>query len=302
MKDQSAIPSVTILLATFQGEKFLEDQLQSLASQKNVSVRVVINDDGSTDGTLDIIEKWKNTGLITKVSLSNKLGPSLVFQRLLMDNTDNEYIAFSDQDDIWDSNKLYEQIQLVPKNKPTLIFTNRIFLSKNGKESKSLNYRKINPNFRNALVENVSPGNTILINREAANKLSLHYQPDITHYDSWFYLVMSATGDVVHLDKNLVKYRLHDDNLVGLRSIGSFSPFESIRNYLMNAERLKEQEILSLKESDAEYLDRFLGILKEGDKKIRLQNLLRFKIYRQKRIDAMGMKIILFFGVLFNKI
>ncbi len=293
---------MTILLATFQGQRFLEEQLQSLISQKNVSVRVIINDDGSTDGTLEIIEKWKNSGLITKVSLSNKLGPSLAFQRLLMENVDNEFIAFCDQDDIWDSNKLYEQIQLVEKNKPTLIFTNRTILSKNSKESKRVNHRKIKPSFRNALVENVSPGNTILINREAAKKLSLHYQGDVTHYDSWFYLVMSATGYVVHLDKNFVKYRLHDDNLVGLRSIGSFSPFESVRNYLKNAERFKEHKILGLKESDEEYLDRFLDVLKEGDKKIRLQNLFRIKLHRQKRIDAVGMKMVLFFGILFNKI
>ena len=79
MKMGDKIPRVTVLLATFNGVKFLDQQLNSLTGQHEVEVEVYANDDGSTDGTVDLLEIWKETGLIKKITRSNQIGSSQAF-------------------------------------------------------------------------------------------------------------------------------------------------------------------------------------------------------------------------------
>jgi hypothetical protein len=148
----------------------------------------------------------------------------------------------------------------------------------------------------------VVPGNTILINRNAAISLSSFYQPSITHYDSWFYLIMSAIGNVVYLDRELVRYRIHDNNFVGVRTRKNFSPLKSMSNYFENAMHFQNNNTICLKKSDTEYLIQFLNLISKENKTIRIRNLFSIKLYRQKRIDAIGMKFILLLGILFGKI
>lgn len=300
--DKSSIPTVTVLLATFNGETFLEEQLASLACQRNVLTRIIVNDDGSTDNTIEMLEKWKELGLITKVSSSNQIGASKAFQKLLMENLDSDYIAFCDQDDVWEPNKLTEQLELMLTDSPTLVFTKRVYITKEGNVFKKQKEKIIIPSFRNALVENVCPGNTILINRSAAAKLSSFYRPEIGHYDAWFYLIMSATSNTSYLNKELVKYRIHEDNVVGTRSAAHYSVFQSVRNYFTNASTFRELNLDVLTEIDEQYFVRFLSLVHEKKKLIRLRNLLRIQLFRQKRKDSIVMKAVIFLGILFNKL
>ena len=99
-------PKVTVILAAFNGVKFIDEQLASIKSQKGVIVEVYANDDGSTDGTLERLACWQNEGLITTLKLSDRIGSTKAFLELLQLCSDKTYVAFCDQDDIWDSEKL----------------------------------------------------------------------------------------------------------------------------------------------------------------------------------------------------
>ena len=295
-------PSVAILMTTYNGGQFLEEQIQSLVSQKQVVIQIYVNDDGSTDNTLDILQKWKDKGFVANISRSDRIGPNSAFQKLLQENLNKEYIAFCDQDDIWSPNKLTEQIRFMTSKVPTLVFTDRELFTKHQVNSKKNKSRALKPSFQNALLENVAPGNTILINKEAARMLSAFIEPRVAHYDAWFYLIISSLGQVQYVKDKLVKYRLHDNNLVGIRSGEDYSPFNSLRNYFDNAQFFHDFKTGSLGQNDEEYFSRFISLIHERNRFVRLSKALKLQIHRQKRLHSLFVRIFLLAGILFGKI
>jgi glycosyltransferase involved in cell wall biosynthesis len=181
---------VDVLLATFNGEKFLEEQLQSLDQQEDVIVRVWANDDGSDDATLSILLKWQKSGLIKDISTTQRVGSTHAFLKLLSEHSNSEYVAFCDQDDVWDPITLITQVGKLTSEMPMAITSRRLYIDSVGSiigESKRL--RKA-PSFENAMLENIAPGNTILMNRRAIELINEFPNPRVTHYDSWVYLLI----------------------------------------------------------------------------------------------------------------
>ena len=97
--------SVCVLLATFNGERYLPDQIESLMEQKGVSIKIFVRDDGSTDNTHKLLKKWSKKGILTWYTGEN-LKPANSFMSLLKEAPIADYYAFCDQDDIWDKDKL----------------------------------------------------------------------------------------------------------------------------------------------------------------------------------------------------
>jgi len=222
-------PTVTVLLATFNGVKFLDQQLNSLTGQHEVEVEVYANDDGSTDGTVDLLEIWKETGLIKKISRSNQIGSSQAFLNLLKLCNEKSFVAFCDQDDVWEARKLITQINQVTNDKPVAVASKRSYINVESHMIGISPNLRFKPCFENAMVENIAPGNTILINRKSVELINSFKSPRIFHYDSWIYLLVSAFGDVIHIQEPLTRYRIHSSNSVGLRQI-SYKRFDSSVN------------------------------------------------------------------------
>ncbi len=206
-----------ILLATFNGEKFLEEQLQSLDQQEDVIVRVWANDDGSDDATLSILLKWQKSGLIKDISTTQRVGSTHAFLKLLSEHSDSEYVAFCDQDDVWDPMKLVIQVGKLTNEMPMAVTSQRLHINSVGVIIGKSRKLRSAPSFKNAMVENIAPGNTILMNNRAIKLINKFPNPAVEHYDSWVYLLISAFGKVEWLSQPLVKYRIHSNNYVGLR-------------------------------------------------------------------------------------
>ena len=210
---------VCVMLASYNGEKYIQEQINSIFRQKNVNIKLVIRDDGSTDNTLKIIEKYKNNKLI-KIIKGQNVGPANNFYKLLENSFEADYYAWSDQDDIWDEDKLIIAIKMIKEfeDKPALYYSaSRTVDKKNnllsiiGADSPSLNYGA-------ALVRSKAQGATFLFNNKLL-QIARAYTPEFKKcgilHDAWLHRVCLAVGgEVIHDSKPHMSYRIHESNVI----------------------------------------------------------------------------------------
>ena len=205
-------------MTTFNGEKFLHKQLSSIANQFGVSVRVRVNDDGSSDRTMEILKYWQAKGLIESISLSKNLGSAQGFFHLL-----NQYelefpVALSDQDDVWEKDKLLKQLTVIKSEGPMVVAANRRIIDLKGANIKSEMFSAPNSlHWKNAVFENILFGNTILMNRKAIDLVRSLSGKGLRQHDSAIYLLFSVVGQIAYIEEELVNYRIHSGNAIGLR-------------------------------------------------------------------------------------
>ena len=293
------IPKVSVLLATFNGVSFLDEQLASLNEQQDVGVEVLVIDDGSTDGTMEILKTWQEKGLIVSIVESYGLGSTRAFLKLLQECKNKPYVAFCDQDDIWEPHKLAMQILLSEEDVPTLVFSARKYLG-SSKKFKGASPRLIkSPSFENALIENIAPGNTILLNSPAIKLINTYVLPDIAHYDSWMYLLISAFGRCRYINKPLVQYRIHENNQIGLRKF-SLKDFElSALHFIHQAYYLSAESKQTMSEEKKLLLASFISVLQVRGKRQKAKAIFMAKFNRQRLIDQIGFRLI--FLILLSK-
>ena len=103
---------VLVLMSTYNGEQYLQQQIDSIITQKNVDVELLVRDDGSTDKTIDILKDYQQKGLLSYYAGEN-LKPQLSFLHLLRHAPECKYYAFADQDDVWLEDKLSSGIEAI---------------------------------------------------------------------------------------------------------------------------------------------------------------------------------------------
>jgi glycosyltransferase involved in cell wall biosynthesis len=222
-RDPESPPNIAILLCTMQGATFLSEQMDSIVSQDHKSWSIWASDDGSSDGTLSLLENYRATLGHEKVSI--KTGPSKGFVANFLSlachkDIKTDYYAFADQDDIWEANKLaraVECLQTIPQNVPALYCSQTLYVDElNNEIGLSRRYKKP-PNFANALVQSIGGGNTMVFNEAACQLIrAAGSHVEVISHDWWLYMVVSGCGGKVIFDPvALVRYRQHDDNLVG---------------------------------------------------------------------------------------
>ena len=215
---------VDILMATYNGERFVADQLLSLLQQEYPHIHIYIRDDGSTDQTVNIIEDFcsKYPQNITFIQDGKKnLGATQNFAAL-MEYSTASYICFSDQDDIWMKDKVQWMMGIMEKTEkqhpgvPVYVFsdltvadTNMNITHRSLNQRDGLSPRKTATN--QLLMQNVPYGCATMINRELLLK-SLPIPKDALLHDHWMALVASLFGKITYLDEPLVLHRIHDNN------------------------------------------------------------------------------------------
>lgn len=207
---------VTILLSSFNGEAYLEEQLGSIVAQKDVQTTILVRDDGSSDRTCDILSQWQQKADLSWYRGEN-IGPARSFMDLLRQAGDSCYYAFSDQDDYWLSDKLkaaVDKLELYEK-RPALYFCQTELVDKNLNRVNSV---VIHPRltFGEALVYQFVGGCTMVMNR-ALRDIILKYDPQyLSMHDVWIYDVAQAIGAHVVFDHiPHILYRQHGGNVTG---------------------------------------------------------------------------------------
>ena len=233
-------PKISILLSTYNGAKYLAEQLDSLLQQSYTNIVIVIRDDGSIDTTSEIISLYarKYENKIHQVGSENENKGardsfSYLIEYVLANKVslelDAAYMMFCDQDDIWFEDKVEQQVAAmliaekeVEGNKtPLLIHSDlQVVSEKNQLIANSLiDYQglEIERNrFTNMVISNLVTGCTALINEALAVKAVPVSNQPIMH-DWWLALVASAFGEVIFLAAPLVHYRQHDSNTIGAK-------------------------------------------------------------------------------------
>ncbi len=215
---------VKVLLSTYNGELFLEEQLDSLVNQDYFSYKIVIRDDGSKDKTIDILRNYKQKfpTIIELIDLDSNinLGVKGSFE-LLMQSVDADCYFFCDQDDIWESDKISNLVSLLIQEQekhgdlPLLAFSDFRIFKEDEVIIKSY-YKKINfgtNDIKNKIFMCVIPGCCFCFNQNA-KKLYFEYSTEYLH-DGHLFLLMQLFGTVLPSRKALINYRLHANNLVG---------------------------------------------------------------------------------------
>jgi glycosyltransferase involved in cell wall biosynthesis len=292
---------VDVLLATFNGEKYLEEQLESLDCQEGVTVRVWVNDDGSTDETLAILKKWQRNGLIKEISKSQGVGSTEAFLKLLSEHSDSEYVAFCDQDDVWEPNKLAIQLLKITNGKPACVASQRLFIDNSNRIIGASKKLRRSPSFKNAMFENIAPGNTLLLNNQAINAINRYQDAPIEHYDSWIYLLLTFVGEVEYIHQPLLRYRIHETNLVGLRKYNVSRFLDSTESYLSQIKFLYKINERDLKQGQNSALTELMLIGASKSKVKKVTSILKYPLERQRRIDQVGIKLALLLLVLTSR-
>ena len=234
MKDSNIeIKTVSVVMATYNGETYLQEQIESILSQLNVNVNLLVRDDGSTDKTTLILDDYQNKGLL-KWYTGEHLGVQQGYLDLLKHAHKAEFYAFSDQDDVWDKEKLYTAVSYLselPSEKPAIYYCGQKLVDEN---LNFLSEHKIATNrspHTNYLISNVA-GCTAVFNQKLTDIVNSKNPSFILMHDSWIFKVCLAMGGSYYADAHsYINYRQHGDNVVGLNS-GLKGKFRQAKRYL----------------------------------------------------------------------
>lgn len=209
---------VVVIMSTYNGETFLKEQIESVLHQSNISIKLLVRDDGSKDSTTDILNQYKDRSLLEWYSGPN-LGPAKSFLDCLAKAPDAEYYAFCDQDDVWDTDKLSFAIEKIKGDDiPAMYCSDTLLVDKDLYVIRKGNIY-VEGSFMESLISNPVTGCTMVINKTLRD-LVLKYKPlVIDMHDWWIYRICMAVNGYFYFDKKShIRYRQHSNNVIGGRS------------------------------------------------------------------------------------
>lgn len=218
-------PVVDIALATYQGAKYLEEQLRSYQAQTWPRFRIFASDDGSRDETVAILSSAERYLPIKTNEDQRRKGVAANFSLSIATCT-ADYVALSDQDDVWHPEKLGALVEAavavereVGHQTPVLVFSDLEIVDSSlrglsGSFFKSTVKSAAARSFRDFVITNHAPGCAMLFNRALLDRAMPI--PDVDVHDHWLVQVAALFGRVAYVDRPLIKYRQHSANVIGL--------------------------------------------------------------------------------------
>ena len=226
---------ISILLATYNGEKYISQQLDSIINQSVSEFKIFICDDCSSDRTIDIIKGYLEIypeKIYLEVNKDNSGSASSNFMKLMKKHKD-DYIMLCDQDDIWLPDKIEKSLKKIKHmeikygvNMPLLVHTDLCVVDNDLKILDKSYIHRVNANysknaFNNEIIQNTLTGNTAIYNMALANLITNEPKYMVMH-DWWLILIASAFGKVDYIEEATILYRQHKDNIVGSTNMRSF--------------------------------------------------------------------------------
>lgn len=231
LSNQAGIQKVHVLMSTYNGKPYLQTQLDSIFSQKDVTVELTVRDDGSTDGTIELLQQNAQERPITIIQGEN-CGAARSFMKLIQAvQAEDTYYAFCDQDDKWLPEKLKHAIQMLsehPDTQPLLYYSDVRRVGADLEETEDPFHKNYHTEkFGAAMVQAAAPGCTMVFNHTLLELLK-SYEPEyLSMHDSWVLRVCAAVGGTVCFDPDAwILYRQHSHNVVGGEKKMTYSPIQ----------------------------------------------------------------------------
>ena len=232
--------TIDILMATYNGEKYVAEQIESILNQTYKNIRLVISDDCSTDGTRDVLKKYEKNERVEIHLQEKNLGYIRNFEYLLK-QVKNELYMLSDQDDFWLEEKVEKTVEVLEKENADMVFGDLEIVDENLKtiypsfgDFMLLNRKikkKINSYELNYLYNCVT-GCTLLSKKKYLDKiLPIPYESKYVVHDHWIALMVSVlNGKMVYIPEKYIKYRQHGNNQIGTDKIShKFTKLKQVR-------------------------------------------------------------------------
>ena len=305
-------PHVAVLMCTFNGEQFLEEQLDSIYKQDYKNWTLYVSDDGSKDSTLNILKsyqkKWGNQKL--HIRRGPQKGFCQNFLQIINDpKIKADFYILSDQDDVWMSHKVSHAIKKLSKLnplKPNLYSARTTYISSDAKRVLGQSDLFLKPpSFRNAIVQSIAGGNTMAFNNPLKKIAQKYLKAPVVSHDWWLYILNELVGGTTLYDsESTILYRQHSHSLIGANT-GFHAKIKRLRMLLNGIYREYNSKhyvafnkfyMVGLRRN-LEIIDRFYA-LRDKSLKDRLLIIKELGIYRQTFETQMG----LYLGLILKKI
>jgi len=304
-------PKVNILLSTYNGERFIIEQLDSLLNQTYTNIKIYIRDDGSTDSTVNLIRTYPDHKKLITLSIGNNIGVIPSFLQLLTDNEGtNELYAFCDQDDVWRPEKVSRAVEkIMTRSEPDkILYCSRLeYVDEN---LRHLGYSLLPPHagFSNAVVENIATGCTVIFGKKIRELVLKGTPNDMLMHDWWAYLVASAFGDVIYDGFPSIQYRQHSNSVTAWESrfekIQSRSRLLTSRLITRNNKGLDSvnqatrfvENYPDLPNNDKAIVNALIELRKSGKLWQRIRYVTHPQVARTNTMENMILKLLILFG------
>lgn len=207
--------TISVAMATYNGEKYIKEQLDSILHQLGKNDELVISDDGSTDGTLSILASYSDSRI--KIFKGPGLGVKQNFANAI-EKCNGRYIFLADQDDIWIDDKVNKILRVFEKEKCSCVIHDAIVFNSNNGEIITDSFYKLRKS-KNGVIKNIWKNSYIgccmAFDSKMKNKI-LPIPNDIEMHDQWIGLLNDKYGKNIFIDDKLLKYRRHNDNVSSL--------------------------------------------------------------------------------------
>lgn len=201
---------ISVCMATYNGEKYIRQQLQSILQQLGADDEIIVSDDNSTDGTVAEIGRLSDRRI--KVVYNKKKGLISNFENAIQ-NASGDYIFLSDQDDIWKPEKLQKTMECFDQGFDLVLSDSEAFNSSSSETiyPSFFEFNKSKKGILNNIMKNSYIGCCMAFNRKIKDKV-LPFPSGLPMHDSWIGLNAEIFGKVKFLKEPLIRYRLHDAN------------------------------------------------------------------------------------------
>lgn len=306
LEAQKKDAQVDVLMATYNGERFISRQIESILAQTFKNYRLIIADDNSIDGTKDILTSYAMSDpRIELVFNHQNIGIKANFEQLIQMSS-ARYFMLADQDDYWHPIKIEISLDKIIRSKATLIYTDLRLIDENSQLIslsfwENEGYKPVaGQPWRNLLEQNVATGCTFIASNNLI-KYTVPFPPNVPMHDWWLVLMASFIGNIDYIDEALIDYRQHGKNSVGARGgikdyLTRYTDcYRNYGNFLIERNRILGEKLDFLQDCYT-YLLKHKEDIKEGREIISVLVAL-IKAYerflRIRRVDAklIGFKI-----------
>ena len=298
------------MMASFNGQDFIFEQISSIFKQKNFIVHLYISDDGSIDNTLDQINNYKRQNPENKIVILE--GPRDGYSKnffSIVKRIDINYdiYAFADQDDIWLPQKLERALKLIQKNDlPKIYFSRTTIIDERGKILTKSGLVKKEITFRNSLIQSIGGGNTLCLNNSSFNIIrttTKNYSKKLTSHDWLSYILISAIGGSIFYDsESFVLYRQHKKNIIGSNKL-KFSQLTRLYNLFYKKQfsdwnkwniDFLSNSVLEMGNENEETLNHFIQC-RDKSLLVRIKGFFKSGIYRQSTFETIAIFVAIVF-------